>query len=377
MIALSYIIIYEVYMKDKEDKVSKGMLAQLDRLTYINSQIANHKFPNCKKLSQEVGVSEITVRRDIKILREEYQAPIVFDTYENGFYYDDDEYEFPLSKNLKENELQLLGEAKVLLSHFKDTPIYKGLEDVLESFCTRRTYKADEDFLLRRIALAPNPYPKISVNEAVWDHITMALRGNYILRFKYPAPSADITEPPLEKSEIPLEDWTVHPYQLVLDRGICYLFGFAKERNAVRLFDLSKISHLLMSAQKFNLPSDFEFEKHTGGGNFGAFTRYKPKRYKIAFYEAARPLVRSGKWAEDQIIEEDEENHRTIITFTASQDMRILDWIFENKAYVLPLEPQSLVDRWKYNVGVMAQMAGYDVDVNVDIEEVNKREREE
>ena len=57
--------------------------------------------------------------------------------------------------------------------------------------------------------------------------------------------------------------------------------------------------------------------------------------------------------------------------------MRVLDWVFENKAYALPLEPPSLVARWRYNVAEMARMAGYDVQHDVDIEEVNRMDREE
>ena len=45
-------------------------------------------------------------------------------------------------------------------------------------------------------------------------------------------------------------------------------------------------------------------------------------------------------------------------------------------AYAQPLEPPSLVARWKYNVGVMAQMAGYKVDVNIKIEDIERMERE-
>ena len=159
--------------------------------------------------------------------------------------------------------------------------------------------------------------------------MTEALKKNWVISFKYPKPNDDITEP---------------------------------------LNTLSK---------HFDLPEKFEVENFTGGGNFGAFKRFRPKQYKIAFYEAARPIVRSGNWAADQEIVEDDENERTIITFTSAQDMGILDWVFENKAYALPLEPPSLVARWRYNVAEMARMAGYDVQHDVDIEEVNRMDREE
>ena len=117
----------------------------------------------------------------------------------------------------------------------------------------------------------------------------------------------------------------------------------------------------------FKLPENYEFKNHTGKSHFGAFTRYAERQYKIAFYEDAIPEIKLGNWAEDQVFTDDidEEGYeRTVVTFTSAQDMRVLDWVFKNKAYAKPLAPESLVTRWKYNVAVMAKMAGFDVEVD-------------
>lgn len=86
-----------------------------------------------------------------------------------------------------------------------------------------------------------------------------------------------------------------------------------------------------------------------------------------------------GNWADDQKITEDVDedgNERIVVTFTSAQDMRVLDWVFQNKAYAKPLEPESLVTRWRFNVQVMAQMAGLDVKVDYDLlEKADKLER--
>ena len=251
------------------------------------------------------------------------------------------------------------------------------MEEVLDSFCVNRKHDNDDDLLLRRIALAPSTESKIKINPQLWEDLTMALKKNWIVNIKYPKPSDDITEPSIQKKEQEFDRWYVHPYQILMDKGSAYLFGFVKEKKDVLLFDLNRIEQITTSFKHFDLPENFEIENFTGGGHFGAFKRFKPNRYKIAFYEAARPIIRNGNWADDQIIEEDDKNGCTILTFTAAQDMRILDWIFENKAYALPLEPPSLVARWKYNVGVMAQMAGYDVKVGIDITDVERMEKDE
>ena len=45
-------------------------------------------------------------------------------------------------------------------------------------------------------------------------------------------------------------------------------------------------------------------------------------------------------------------------------------------AYAEPLEPPSLVARWKYNVCEMAKMAGFKVESGIKIEDVERMERE-
>ncbi len=359
------------------------LMKQYERILKIHKKIRNNDYPNCASLAKELGVSEMTIRRDMKTLTADkdkggFGAVLEFDTLNNGFRYVDENFELSLQKNLKTSEVQLLTEAKVFLSHFKNTPVYKEMEEVLDSFCASGKRNDNEDLLLRRIAIAPNPYPAMQINSEVWETLTDALKKNRIVRFRYQAPSSDITEPDLPKKKSESVLCTVHPYQILMDKGSAFLFGFVEEKKDERLFELNKIypETLVEMAKKFILPEKFEIEHFTGGSNLGAFKRFKPKQYKIAFYEAARPMVRNCNLAKDQLIEEDDANCRTIITFKSAQDMRVLDWVFENKAYALPLEPPEFVARWKYNVSEMARMAGYDVPCDVDIEEVNRLDRE-
>lgn len=355
-------------------------MKQFDRIRTIHDKIFNHKYPNCSSLAKELGVSKMTIYRDMEIMRAPkdaggFDAPIEFDSGQNGFYYND-HFELSLDKTLENDKIKLLTEAKVFLSHFKNTPVYEGMEEVLDGFCANRRRDNDDDLLLRRIALAPTTEPHVNINPKTWEDITEALKKNYVLYLHYPKKSDDITEPSVPVHEQEEEKWTVRPYQILLDKGTGYLFGYVEQKKDVRLFNLNKIIHLSTSFRKFDLPEKFEIENFTGGGHFGAFKRFEPKQYKIAFYEAARPIIRNGNWADNQKIEEDDENGRTILTFTASQDMRILKWVFENMAYAEPLEPPSLVARWKFNIATMAQMAGFKVKCDIKIEDIERMERE-
>ena len=66
------------------------------------------------------------------------------------------------------------------------------------------------------------------------------------------------------------EQRRLRPYQLVLDDGVCYLFGFDELRNAERIFSLVRMRNVIVTENVFELPEDYEFERHCKDGNFGA-----------------------------------------------------------------------------------------------------------
>jgi len=76
----------------------------------------------------------------------------------------------------------------------------------------------------------------------------------------------------------------LRPYQLVLDDGVCYLFGFDELRNAERIFSLVRMRNVCVTETAFDLPEDFEFSNRLENANFGAVFRQKSEHYKIEFY---------------------------------------------------------------------------------------------
>ncbi|WP_253686129.1 MULTISPECIES: YafY family protein [unclassified Treponema] len=84
----------------------------------------------------------------------------------------------------------------------------------------------------------------------------------------------------------------VHPYQILINEGVCFLFGFCELRNAERLFCLSRIKNLIITDDNFKLPQDYEFSSRCGGGKFGTFISTDIRTYKIRFYGPARQYVK-------------------------------------------------------------------------------------
>ncbi len=117
---------------------------------------------------------------------------------------------------LSENDLRVLFSAKVLLSHYKNTPVYPYYS---------------------------RPTVETTVNQDIWKAIQDALNKNHILQFDY-----------TDRWGKQTEQRKLRPYQLVLDDGVCYLFGFDELRNAERIFSLVRMRNAVVTDEAFELP---------------------------------------------------------------------------------------------------------------------------
>ena len=328
----------------KQEKRHTYTHLMLERLINIHKEIRDGKYPNttdlAKKFNDGKGIS--TISRDIEFLRDRFYAPIEYDYQHKGYYYTEN-FEMPISfNNMSSDNLQILFAAKHLLAHFADTPIYAEISNIID-FLTDITLKTDTEFS-KRIALPP--VPKFIIDKKILAAIYDALRKNLIIEFDYEG-----------RWNTEYTHRRVRPYQLIFDDGKYFLYGFSEERNDVRIFSLGNIKNINITEETFTLPKDFEFQKHCGGGRFGSFASKNQDKYKIEFYEIARQMVKSCIWADDQILEDDDETNCTTLTFTSTQTFKIEEWILAQGMYAKPIEPEWLVNSWKEHIKEMCKLA--------------------
>lgn len=315
---------------------------QFERLREIHCQIAEKRYPNTRKLAEYFGVSEITITRDIANLRDVYGAPIAHDASKRGYYYSQD-YDFPLLKTITDNQIHTLQSAKIMMESFKGTPLYKDAQELLESI-SKGSYRS-ENPILDRIAVSPRP--EVKIDTVLWEKIIRALENNLVMKFDYQG-----------QYQTKSMARVVHPYQLLLDGKNCFLWGYSEERKACRIFNLTRMKCVTVTTRSFKLPADYAFEKHLDGGRFGAFVQGKSEKYKIEFNGYGRPFVKSCIWADDQVLEDDEERNVTTITFHSNQFNAILQWLLSQGGYAKPLAPVRLVEDWKSHVKLMMKNIG-------------------
>ncbi|GHV86440.1 hypothetical protein AGMMS50230_20480 [Spirochaetia bacterium] len=282
-----------------------------------------------------------SISRDIEFMRDSLGAPIEYDALHRGYYYAEKTFRLPGSFTTTEN-MQALGMAKTLLSLYRDTPLYDAARNLLESITAPLVDRNNPGLYENRIVVPP--VAASNVNPDTWNTITAGLKENKVITFEYRGTWDEDFKPR-----------RVRPYQLLFDTGVWYLYGYAEERKAIRVFSLIRMQNTALTAASFTLPPDYDYCSRADGSNFGVFAGEKKYRFSVAFFDESVLWVRERRWACDQVIEETDDG--VIINFTSTQYYKVLEWVLSRGCTAKPLEPQELVQDWKWHATRMRKLA--------------------
>ena len=310
----------------------------LERIVKIHAEIKSGKYPNVGELAKRLEVSIPTINRDVDFLKNRFNAPIEYDAKKRGYYYSED-FDMPLN-SFSPEDLQTLFCAKMLLSSYEGTPVYDNAKKLID-FLTDSRNIGNSNFL-NRIALPPTP--KIIIDEKIWSEIVKAMQENFVIEFDYNG-----------RWNPESSHRRVHPYQILLDDGVCFVFGFSEERDDERLFALNRIKNLTVTDEHFALPEDFDFSSRCGGGKFGAFMTDDKEKFTIDFFDESRQFIKDCVWADNQKISDFDDENRTRISFDSTQSLKILEWVLSQGRNARPVSPEWFVQNWKDEIKAMGK----------------------
>jgi predicted DNA-binding transcriptional regulator YafY len=314
--------------------------AVLARIYFIDREIAAGKYPNVHDLAREYEVGTATIYRDIEYMRYSLNAPIAYSAKERGWYYTKKTFRLP-ARFAAADDMLALGMAKSLVSLYKNTPLYEPalrlLNDITAPLSPDDTEGGESRAWYEKRIIVP-PVPSAPVNPAVWDMIVAAMKENRVIAFEYKG-----------YFDGGYKTRLVRPYQLLFDTGAWFLYGYAEERSAIRIFSLNRIKNAAITNESFKLPEDFEYAAQNDSSYFGIFAGAK-RRFKIAFNEFAAADIHDRLWAKDQTITEPEDGEGIIIEFTSTQYGKVLSWVLSFGSGANPVEPPELVEEWKENI---------------------------
>lgn len=319
---------------------------QMERFQLIDRIISTGDYPSftfileaLRKILKDKKFSEPSLRRDLKYMRENLNAPIVYDKDKKGYYYSDP-FNFP-TNSLEEDEIILLGIIKKLIEKYADSnPIYHQASQLIG-----KLYPSSQNIPhLDRIVVARGPIPVFDAE--IFNTLLQAMFQNKVVDFIYQS-----FWEPNQSHRI------VMPCQIVLDDGQVFLYA-ADEKNYehIRLYDIHKIYELKVLNRTFKLPPNYRFVEDFEKGRFGAFQNDEPYYFKIEFRgRVAIKRIIKYIWSDDQVLERFPKEDRIVLSFSSSQWIPIQNWLMSFGADATPLEPDWLVDYWKETIAQMAK----------------------
>jgi predicted DNA-binding transcriptional regulator YafY len=319
-----------------------------ERIYLIDKEIASGKFPNTEYLARrcrdEYGLdtcSTSTISRDIDFMRERQFAPIAYNAKRRGYYYEEKTFRIPGSFATAE-DMQAVCIVKNLLAMYNGSPVYEAAKQLLDTITAPLADKENPGWFENRIVV---PQPAASaVQGDVWGAVLCALKENRVMEFDYRGANDD-----------GYKRRRVRPYQLLFDSGAWFVYGYAEERRAIRIFLLSRMKNAATADDTFMLPCDFDFRANIGGSHFGVYIGQKKYRFRITFYGDAALSVRERNWADDQRVEE--RDGGVVVGFTSSQFEKVLEWVLSHGGNAKPLAPRILVESWKAHIEQMKKCA--------------------
>ena len=261
----------------------------LERMMAIHARLKAGRYPNCRKIADELEVSPKTIQRDIDFMRYRLALPIEYDPLRFGFHYTEAVTSFP-TIDVSEGEIAALFVAQKALGQYQGTPFERPL---------RSAFRKITDGLKDRVAFSWSDMEEsISFHSAgasvadleLFETVSQAVLRSVELTFEYRK---------LNSSRY--EARTVRPFHIASLENQWYLFGEDLTRLQLRTFALPRMRNARATTTRFRRPADFSISKVLRG-SFGVFSGGKKHRVRLEFDAFAGRLVSERSWHESQRI---------------------------------------------------------------------------
>ena len=300
------------------------------RINLIHTLIKAKRYPNVPLLSKRMEVSARTVERDLQALRDFFEAPLAFNRFKNGFYY---EHSFDLPKmKLTEGEAVALILSQHLLSQYKGAPFGKTLEAAIDKIADLLpdTVTMDCQELFSEISFdVQAPRGEEQHIAAAYHFIAERISQRESVNITYYTAGRDV-----------VSTRCIDPYHLRYHQGAWYLIAYCHVRGQVRVFALDRIRSWEDTGKIFTCPSDFnmeEFLQHSFGIEIGTV----PTEIVVRFDAYQARFMREKVWHPSQETE-DLPDGSMVIRMTVSGLGEVKRWVLSYGSHAEVLFPESL-----------------------------------
>ena len=187
------------------------------------------------------------------------------------------------------------------------------------------------EILLEAENFAVRQHPRFKINKDVLGTIRDAIMALKVVEIQY------------EKSKGEIQTCKVYPYGVIYGEKH-FLVAFNPERDAIRLYNLSKIKTIKMLDEYFDKDESFNLQKYSEN-SFGVF-QDEPISVELQFDKSVAEDVKNFHFHPSQKIKENDDGS-VIVKFRAAGKLSICWHLFKWGNTVRILKPTSLKEEYK------------------------------
>lgn len=311
--------------KLNKTEVNKSLLK---RLTYIDREIGEKRFPNKIMLSKRLGVSTKTIQRDIEFMRFEYDAPVEFSKQRSGYYYSDEKYRLNPLK-IDASDLLAVAVTDKVLQQYRHTPYAKYFRQFYGKLQNLFDDKISIDVKDLDDMISFQVGPVRTVDEKIMETVTKALNERRIISVRYFTGYSGVES-----------DREIDVYHIRNYHGDWYIVGYCHREKDLRIFAVSRIRKIKLTNRYFDVPAEFDV-KEFFKGSFGIFESKGVYDIKLKIMNESVRYIQEKEWHKSQKIKKMKDG-TIVLEFRLNCLAEIFVWVLGLGADCKVMAPREL-----------------------------------
>lgn len=308
---------------------------QFKRFYKLISLMKQKRYPNAKTFADKLREADLyeneniactpkTIRRDIKILTNDYGAPIDFDRKNNGYYLKYEwSYEFPVLKD--EAMLGALLGSK-LARDLMPEPIKSQINNAMdEELTTNGPDFLDTTYIESLIAASG---VKVHIDPYIFKTVFDAWQNHEAIDIKYRSAKNKISERRID------------PHIITYYNSAWYIKGFCIDKDDIRVFAI----HRLLEAEATGLYFEADPLMIQDAKNGNIFTFKTIKNIEIECSREIAGYVNEQHEFYDETIKEHKDGSVTV-NIPAAPEHEIMKWVLSEGGNAKIIKPKSLAKK--------------------------------
>lgn len=299
-----------------------------------------------RKVSADAEVSAPSVRKALKWLREEHDAPLRYDGQNRGWILERKDYSLPLLDPTPD-DIVAVAFASALLSPLGDKALDRRIQSLLMEL-DERAEKGGGGRKLRSHAVMATSSATTPVEPRVVTTLARAV-GHDVVRITYTSPW---------QPEPSVKVHVIEPWQLRVHDGNLYVRGWLRARSVATTFRVAQIQTINVTGERPLQPRPPAHEIWGEEGPGRGVDIDAPDTATIRIRGAMARLVASTRWHEDQEdrwVEKNELLERTFRYASCRETARRLLPLGDALEH---LEPKSLREELASHVKALGRICG-------------------